>query len=469
MRTVIENIERSYEKPVVSLVSTWVLMIPLLVFASQWGFSFEHGSMNTALASRSGDTGEMGIAVKSQTAICYLICTYFVMRSPHRFFRNALNNKLLYALPFLSLLSVLWSQYPTVTFTHAVFLTANIAFALCLLDRFSTNDLLKVLLTTGTVAAIGSLLLIVALPRFGIQERSSITSGAWQGIFPQKNICGSIMTALLLPAFYVQIKSRTAGILRSCYVLVVLAIIAMSRSAGAWLTCSACLLFVLCMHLIVRLPNKEIIAISFLTTSVIGLVAFLTLRNFTTLMYALGKDPTLTGRTTLWTVLLNSAMKHPLLGYGYSAFWSMDLKGESANAQIALHWRMGYAENGVIQLLLELGVIGVLLYGLVFFRATKDAITCILNKPSPAVKWYVAYLFYMTVSNIESGKLLAISDLDLILSLVVFAGLRREVCESEARTRSEAVAWRFTFDLQHQGAPRCLSPPKLPRCENCPL
>ena len=38
---------------------------------------------------------------------------------------------------------------------------------------------------------------------------------------------------------------------------------------------------------------------------------------------SVGKDPTFTGRTDLWTAMIISISHHPFLGTGYQAFWSV--------------------------------------------------------------------------------------------------------------------------------------------------
>ena len=423
MVTGIRSLTIPSRRSVSVLISTWVLMIPLLVFASQWGFSFEHASQNTTVGSH--QDSENSTPVKIQSAVVYLTCVFFMLRFVREIIRDLYKDLLISSIPIWALLSIMWSQFPLITLVHAVLLMANVAFAFYLLERFSTNDLMKLFLMVGTLAVIGSFLLIILFPQFGIQERSSVTSGAWQGIFAQKNICGSVMTNLLLPAFFVQTKSSNGRLLRNSYVIVVLFLIVMTRSTGAWVMCAACVLFIVAMRYLVRMPLADLSAIAFLLGGVAALLGVLIYNNFDALMYAIGKDPTLTGRTVVWSSLLSSIRKQPILGYGYTAFWGF-LQGESANTVLVFHGPLGYAESGVLELWLELGAVGLMLYSFVFFRAIKDAVCCLLIKPSAAVMWYTSGLFYIAISNIEGGKLLFTSDLGLILSLVAFAGLRRE-------------------------------------------
>ena len=62
--------------------------------------------------------------------------------------------------------------------------------------------------------------------------------------------------------------------------------------------------------------------------------------------------------------------------------------GRVSERRMLMNWPgMGYAENSVIELCLELGLIGVGIYLLVFFRGLKDAVGCFIRKPSSAAMW----------------------------------------------------------------------------------
>lgn len=451
------------KRPTSALVLSWVLMLPLLVFASQWGFSFEHGAMNTAVGGRAGGATAIGqedsIAMKVQSAVVYLCCAFLMVPFIRPILADFSSDLLIASFPVLASLSVMWSQFPLMSLVHAVMLAANIAFAFYLLERFSTNDLLKLLLMVGTIAAIGSLFLIVFFPQYGLQNRDSIAAGAWEGIFGQKNTCGIVLTYLLLPAFFVQIKSRSARVFRGSYIAVFLVIIAMTRSANGWVDCAGCIVFVVTMRFVIRMPKMEILAVLFILVGTAAMAGVYVYSHFDQLMYALGKDPTLTGRTIIWSSVLSSVKKQPLFGYGYMAFWA-SLQGESANTVLLMHWPgMAYAENGVLELALELGVVGVVLYLLVFLRAVKDAAYLFMRKPSPAVMWYVTFLVFTAVSNVGGGRVMVTSDLICILSIIAFAGLRREAQRVRSRMKREEQHENISLDgTLRLSAIRCGAP-----------
>jgi exopolysaccharide production protein ExoQ len=85
---------------------------------------------------------------------------------------------------------------------------------------------------------------------------------------------------------------------------------------------------------------------------------------------------------------------------------------------------MAYAENGVLELWLELGAVAVLVYGLVFCVAVKDAIYCLRRDPSSSIMWYVSVLFYVAIANLWAGNLLTPSTLECVLPFIAYVGLR---------------------------------------------
>lgn len=69
----------------------------------------------------------------------------------------------------------------------------------------------------------------------------------------------------------------------------------------------------------------------------------------------LGKDLTFTGRTDHWKMMLLEIQKHPIIGVGYSSFW--DVPGSDFRTLLIGN----SAHNGYIEILNELGILGILL------------------------------------------------------------------------------------------------------------
>jgi exopolysaccharide production protein ExoQ len=427
-----EIVEREDRPNLFSLVNTWILCGVLLVFATIYGFSFERGNLNSlagqADKGAGGENPGASTLLKVQNIAAYLLSIACIFPLIKPVWRELKQNLLIFSVLGWLIISVLWSDMPQTSLVNAGRMTIDLVLVLYLFERYSGNDIQKLILMVGYAAASGSILMVLAFPQYGLQYRGDLSAmGAWEGIFGQKNICGQVMMLLLLPAFFVKLRGHGAKILLGAYIATALVIIVMTRSAAGWIFSGVCLAFVALLKLMARMNRKDTAVL--VAGIVLGTVTFgaILVANFNTVMYALGKDPTLTGRTKIWAVLLNSILKRPLIGYGYVSYWHWGLTGESAH--FALQTRLpGYAsaDSGIVELALELGIVGILLYGIVFLCAAKDACYCFRREASPAVMWYASMLVYVAASNIAGGTLLRPSDLACILPFVAFVGLRRE-------------------------------------------
>jgi O-antigen ligase len=396
-----------------------------------YGFSFEYGTRNTLIGSAeqgiaTADSHESAV-IRLQNAAMYLLSSLLMLPLIRSIGAELRRNVLLTALLLWAIASCVWSNDPSASLTNGVRMILDVALGLYLVTRYAVNDLMKLLVLVGAVAAASSLGLICAFPQYGLQSRELLYAfGAWQGIFGQKNICGEVMTLLLLPAFFVTLYSHWARAVRGCYVIVLLVIIGMTGSTGSWLLCGSCLAFIGALSFLVKLRRTDAwtvgtVLLGIAVATIVGILS-----NADSFLRLIGKDPTMTGRTVIWSALMVSIVKHPFLGYGYMAFWR-GLSGESANAILQLRWPgMTYAENGILELWLELGAVGVFLYALLFARAVKDAVYCCRRHPSPANLWFASVLFLVGVENIAGGKLLGPSSLASMLPFVAYVGLRKE-------------------------------------------
>ncbi|MDX8526562.1 O-antigen ligase [Mesorhizobium sp. MSK_1335] len=104
---------------------------------------------------------------------------------------------------------------------------------------------------------------------------------------------------------------------------------------------------------------------------VTGVVAALNLGLLDVVLGLFGKDSTLTGRTYLWEQGWEAAQQHPLLGYGYAAYWVQGFADpERLWAEFYISTRSGFHfHNTYVETLVEIGFIGVTLLALVILRA----------------------------------------------------------------------------------------------------
>ena len=431
-------------KPLYTLVITWVLLIPLVAFAAGGGFSFEYASINTELGFSgvgltASNQSEIGL-IRFQVYGLSLLCGLLIMPGLRAIMRGFRENLLITALVAFAIGSVFWSQNPRMTIAASAFLTVNVALAFYLLWRFSSNDVMKLMMFVGTIAAVGSLSLIFFFPQYGTQLRGSYANGAWQGIFGHKNACAAALTYLLTPAFFVKLSGRYSWVFRMSYVLTLVCIIAMTRSVGGWVVCFCTMCSVLLLLQLRKASGKDLAAFILIGVAIVASLSFLAFVNLEPLLALFGKDLTLTGRTGLWHYLFQSILKRPLTGFGYMAFWQ-GLQGESSTIWTAMRWPgIQYAENGIIELFLGLGLIGVVLFAALFARAIRDGIYCFRRNATPATMWYISILLYTAFADIAGGKVVIPSYLECILQYVAFIGLRQERQKIEEQAFDKYIA-----------------------------
>ena len=111
----------------------------------------------------------------------------------------------------------------------------------------------------------------------------------------------------------------------------------------------------------------------------IGLPLFaLFINTVGTLLHTLGRNSTLTGRTTIWKAVL-SLHTNPLIGTGFESFW--------LGNRLQAVWNMSVkgiqeAHNGFIELYLNLGWGGLLLLGWLIVSGYRNAIAALRRDAS---------------------------------------------------------------------------------------
>jgi exopolysaccharide production protein ExoQ len=111
----------------------------------------------------------------------------------------------------------------------------------------------------------------------------------------------------------------------------------------------------------------------------IGLPLFaLFINTMGTLVHSLGRNSTLTGRTSIWKAVL-SMHTNPIIGTGFESFW--------LGNRLEAVWNMSVkgiqeAHNGFIELYLNLGWVGLLLLGWLIISGYRNAVVALHKEPN---------------------------------------------------------------------------------------
>lgn len=345
----------------------------------------------------------------------YLVLFFFVFKRFHRIAQAAVDCKLLWALVALALCSAAWSGVPDYTLRRALVLCATTAFGFYFGVRYSLRDQLRILATTAAIALILSAFVAIAFPSHGTQAEYG---GAWCGVFSHKNIFGRfiVLSAIVFFVRYQRKPDRRILWLLACAALVLL-----SRSATSIVVACTIPLAVLLVR-VVRLRLRTAIPVLIGLTTAAVVAVFTLADNFSLILLQLGRDSTLTGRTQLWQVVSLAISRRVWLGYGFNSFW-LGMGGDSAAVLTSVRWAVRQAHNGFLDLWLELGVVGLVLFCCLFFVSTKHAIAYARDDSSAEGAWPLLYLWFMLLANLTESGILRQNNLFWALFVAVSASL----------------------------------------------
>jgi exopolysaccharide production protein ExoQ len=108
-----------------------------------------------------------------------------------------------------------------------------------------------------------------------------------------------------------------------------------------------------------------------------------------------GREETLTGRSDIWAILVPYAMQKSLLGYGFGGFWTDAMRSIVASP---------HAHNGYLDLILNIGVLGLLLFGIFLLSCSRKA----QREMTRDYDWgclFICFLLMAVVHNITESSI----------------------------------------------------------------
>jgi len=275
----------------------------------------------------------------------------------------------------------------------------------------------------GWATIILSMIASVVFPAYGRTNIEAGATAAWVGIFPHKNICAITLLYLIPIPYFIRAKGLVSVTSRTVYVLAGILVIAMTQSKTGLLFIPVICLYVILTRITSRMVAKERILLYATGATVASAIGVLVASNYGLLLTLIGKDSTLTGRTDIWKSVLASAMKHPVLGYGYSAFL---LSTESSNVTMALRHATNAIDNGYLVVWLELGAVGLSLFGYTLIRVLKDAVFCLNSSANPYVAFYVLVVLLTAIGNVTEAYIMSSNRLVWIMYVMACVVLNSE-------------------------------------------
>ena len=319
---------------------------------------------------------------------------------------------LLYALLMLPVVSILWSFEPSTTLKNSFTLIGSSLFGLYFVSRYSLKQQFYLLAWNFGIIIVLSFIFAVALPKYGIQN-DGFGKPLWRGVFTHKNGLGGRMVTSGIVFFLLGYQSHRRSWLFwggfSLSILLLLLAGSISSLVNLLILISAFFAF-----LIWRWPYQIMVPTLIIIATLSQSLYFWLSNNADVLFSSLGKDATLTGRTDLWPLVIDMIWKHPWLGYGYGGFWQ-GWNGESAYIWLNAGWMPNHPHNGYLNLCLDLGLLGLGLFLLGFWRSYLQGFTWVRSSNTALDIWPLMHMTYIFLASLTESSLLESNSLTWIL------------------------------------------------------
>jgi exopolysaccharide production protein ExoQ len=326
----------------------------------------------------------------------------------------------LFSLVILTAVSIIWSFEPSTTLKNSFTLINSSLFGLYFASRYTLKQQLNLLAFNFGIIIVLSFIFAIALPKYGIQ--SDIGSSKWRGVFTHKNGLGGRMVVGGIVFFILgyQSRRRTWLFWGGFSLSILLLMLAASTSS---LLNFLILILAFFAFLIWRWPYQVMIPSIIMIATISQSLYFLLSKNADVVFSSIGKDSTLTGRTDIWPLVIDMIWKHPWLGYGYGGFWN-GWDGESAYIWRIIGWPATHPHNGYLALCLDLGLLGLGLFFLGFWRSYLQGFALVRNSKTALDVWPLIHMTYIALASSTESALLASNSLNWMLYVAVCLSVR---------------------------------------------
>ncbi len=274
--------------------------------------------------------------------------------------------------------SFAWSIDPQITVKEAfVDLVATVGW-IGIATTIDPDEFLELCARTTFLAAAASLMLLVVSPSNAIAIGQDAMD--FRGIFSQKNVLGEAMVIGAIAELHCLSIRKKGRVFEGLCLAVIIVVALMSKSATSCLV-----IFVCCVAHIVIAPIRRggaarVLGVAALACIIPAVVVGAAFPD--SVLELLGKDPTLTGRTEVWAYVVNDIAMKPLLGWGYEVFWEAS-NPAAIEISDAVHWVVPQAHNGMLEILLQVGFVGSVLYVALLVRVTWLSVRCMRSHWGP--------------------------------------------------------------------------------------
>ncbi|MEM7591609.1 MAG: O-antigen ligase family protein [Cyanobacteria bacterium P01_A01_bin.83] len=297
----------------------------------------------------------------------------------------------------LILFSALWSITPLLTLRGGIALALIGGFAVYFAKAYSWQQNFQLLRWNQIIITCFSMFMALFFPTLAQTEKG------WGGAIGHPIDLGNMMALTaslwLLHAIHHQ-KHRWLSFLFCVFSIIVMQL---ANSAGAFVIFLSLIVIIFVASLFKKLKFFQAYILFASVLSILTIPSIWLLGNLENILSLLDKDLSFTGRVPLWNLLIkNQILERLWFGYGYSGFWQPWKRLDNPAALIPRavgDWAV-HAHNGVIDIILSVGLVGFILFALSFLINIERAIKLIISDRQSASFLPLIVLSYVFISNL---------------------------------------------------------------------
>ena len=329
----------------------------------------------------------------------------------------------------LGLVSAAWSLDPVATAFRSLELLFATVVGSYIGTRYRPNQMLEVLFWAGAIFLILCIAIVFGLPTEG-QMHSRPEYRSWRGVYWHKNHLGSVAALVNIVSLWrvlIAWEYRRADWLGGVVYLVSLATVYFAYSATGGIVLIALHLFALCVWLWIRRSHRwrawhYSVALGVVVAGLAWAAA-----SADRIFGIFNRSPTMSGRVDLWNYLLKEVVPQRLWwGHGFGAIWTRESFRVGAGERV--HWGKPavIADNGFLDILLHLGIVGLLIFLGVLIVASVRSLRYGLAGRTLTDFFPLLLVFYAVVGNLAFSLFMETEIFVwLLIVIVLFETTRR--------------------------------------------
>jgi exopolysaccharide production protein ExoQ len=395
-------------KPNVSF-AIWIPLIWLLIISSRM--------VNLWFAPETGAAGQIdvnqiseGNLVDRNIFLILMVIGFLILLKRKISWSGILKNNIWIFLLFAYYaLSIIWSDFPYVSFKRYIKAIGCLVMAMIVITEVNPLEAFKTMVRRCSYILIPlSIILIKYFPVYGRYYNRWSGELSITGVTTNKNslgalclVCGIVIFSDLLAYLRKQYDYADKKIvLFQLIIFIMLIWLLISCKSATSLMCFIIGIFIFLMTGVPLIKNNTKAIGYYLFAFIILFIIMEFAFNITSIILAgLGRDATLTGRTDLWNDAL--AMKtNPFIGVGFEAFWLGD--------RLAFFWDKHWMHpteihNGYLETYLSFGIIGVFILITVVISGYKKITNKFVSNFKHARLFFTYYVIILIFNITESA------------------------------------------------------------------